>query len=72
MTYACVSLLVFFELFLFHEIMWIKDQKVHVISWNKKEQNHSELEITWVDDVSIAKLHEIKNHPQILIHIISC
>ena len=38
---------------------------VYIISWSKKVLIHSRIEITWVDDVSIVKYHEKKNHPQI-------
>ena len=49
----------FFEVSLFHEIAWTKYQKVLIFSsrfsWNEKFLTHSELEITWVEDISIVK-----------------
>ena len=38
---------------------------VYIISWNKKVLTHSELKITRIEDVSIVKQGEIKNHPHI-------
>ena len=44
---------------------------VYVISWNKV-LTHCEFEIIRVEAVSIVKWNEIKNDPQILVHLLSC